>query len=444
MALRTTYVIEIERVAGSSRDPITEEARCAYVAAFAEDVRELGHEANVVPAGVEITVQAADSAGSDEVTTRTLYALVRRATDMFNKMAPLCETAAHLRRFERVVGGSYQHRVAEAVKAALRDADSALVNEYLKSLEPSGLRHQPDLGLHLTRARLSSFPEGVELLKRAESARQEVPDFNPYLLRVGPAFIGSSLAETCGPPARQEVHLPLAADSARTARDPDRRRLLLRDLAVSRYPGRADTVVAALTTTVRNQHLVLSADHELASEVALALLQPPPGRRTRVIDGWRTPWSPYSAAGSLLLIAAATAGSCLPITLCTFGGAAVLLSGVVSAVTLLGFRRGANPTLVTLGMTPVLIVWVFAMIYAQGGWVTAGDGQALQRWIDPTLFSLSVATTVGYLDYSVSDDIWVRLLTFVEMILVVSILGGTLVSAFRAVMETLRSRSQDG
>jgi hypothetical protein len=76
--------------------------------------------------------------------------------------------------------------------------------------------------------------------------------------------------------------------------------------------------------------------------------------------------------------------------------------------------------------------------------VTAGDGQALQRWIDPTLFSLSVATTVGYLDYSVSDDIWVRLLTFVEMILVVSILGGTLVSAFRAVMETLRSRSQDG
>jgi hypothetical protein len=95
-------------------------------------------------------------------------------------------------------------------------------------------------------------------------------------------------------------------------------------------------------------------------------------------------------------------------------------------------------------MTPVLIVWVFAMIYAQGGWVTAGDRQALQRWIDPTLFSLSVATTVGYLDYSVSDDIWVRLLTFVEMILVVSILGGTLVSAFRAVMETLRSRSQDG
>jgi hypothetical protein len=142
---------------------------------------------------------------------------------------------------------------------------------------------------------------------------------------------------------------------------------------------------------------------------------------------------PLWAYGTIALLAVSFALSWFPLS----PGSIFALSAITVATTasaLLLSRRHGLVRHTAVGLVPVLIVISFAVVYAiagQTGEVLRLQGEPLHLR-DPLLLSLSLASTVGVLDLSVSG--WLRSIAYLEMLLVVGYLSA-------AVLVTVKSLS---
>jgi hypothetical protein len=203
------------------------------------------------------------------------------------------------------------------------------------------------------------------------------------------------------------------------------------EIALERpFPFAADLrrQTSGMTAEVKGSHLVISGASPPAVGLAAAAFVRAPRPIIRAI-----PTHPIWAYGTLTILAVSFALSWFPLS--TDGVVALGASALATtALTLLlGHRRGLIRR-TAIGLVPVLIVIAFALVYSVAG--LTGEtlelqGQALYLR-DPLLLSLSLASTVGMLDLTVSG--WLRSVAYLEMLLVASYLGA-------AVMVTVRSLS---
>lgn len=240
----------------------------------------------------------------------------------------------------------------------------------------------------------------------------------------------------------QVIRLPLSPDGARAASDTDRLTRFLKYALHDDHRGQVAEVLHACEVSLEQSGRLCIAGPEVqSSRLARAVLETPRGRTTRHVDLWPRSWTSFAGWGGLGLVLLMVAVAPIPVTLFSGLIAGTAVIAFTSAAGLWCRWSGGNPSKAVLGMAPALIVWGFAFAHACGDWV-AWSGEPL-RWIDPLLLSLSIAATVGYLDYQVSDALQARMLTLAEMLLVVSILGGSAVAAVRSVVDGLRERARD-
>lgn len=189
-----------------------------------------------------------------------------------------------------------------------------------------------------------------------------------------------------------------------------------------------DRYTDGMTAEPRDSDLVISGPSPRAVGLAAATFVRAP---RPVVQAKRA--RPIWAYGTLAILAISFALSWLPLSV----GDTVALGAF--SVTTTGFamffgRRQGVLRRTAVGMVPVLIVVGFALIYSVAG--LTGDslvlgGEALHL-VDPLLLSLSLASTVGFLDLSVSG--WLRSIAYLEMLLVVGYVSA-------ATLVTLRSLS---
>lgn len=183
-----------------------------------------------------------------------------------------------------------------------------------------------------------------------------------------------------------------------------------------------------MTAKVEGSHLVISGASPRAVGLAATAFVRAPRPIIRAIAT-----RPIWAYGTLAILAISFALSWLPLSAASI----IALGASVVATTALALFLGHRHGLVrrtTIGLVPVLILVAFALVYSVAG--LTGEALGLQGEAlylrDALLLSLSLASTVGVLDLSVSG--WLRSIAYLEMLLVAGYLGA-------AVLVTVRSLS---
>jgi hypothetical protein len=172
-----------------------------------------------------------------------------------------------------------------------------------------------------------------------------------------------------------------------------------------------------MTTRVEGSHLEISGTSPRAVGAAAAAFVRAPRPIIQTI-----PKRPLWAYGTVAILAISFALSWLRLST---GSIVALGASVVATAALslfLGYRRGlARRT--AIGLVPVLIIVAFALVYSVAG--LTGEALELPAEVlhlrDALLLSLSLASTVGFLDLSVSG--WLRSLAYLEMLLVAGYVG---------------------
>jgi hypothetical protein len=183
-----------------------------------------------------------------------------------------------------------------------------------------------------------------------------------------------------------------------------------------------------MTAEVEDSHLAISGASPRAVGLAAAAFVRAPRPIIAAI-----PTRPVWAYGTLAVLAISFALSWLPLST----GSIVALGAAAVATTTLALllaRRHGLARRTALGLVPVLIVVAFALVYSVAGLTGKAlelQGEALHLR-DPLLLSLSLASTVGFLDLSLSG--WLRSIAYLEMLLVAGYLGA-------AALVTVRSLS---
>jgi hypothetical protein len=172
-----------------------------------------------------------------------------------------------------------------------------------------------------------------------------------------------------------------------------------------------------MSAAIEGSHLIISgASPRTAGQAAAAFVRAP--RPIVPSVGKRSYW----AYGTVAIMAASFVLSWF--SLCT--GSVIALGTSTIAVTMLALLLGRRDGLTghtVIGMVPVLILVAFAIVYSIAGLTGATlelQGEPLHLR-DTLLLSLSLASTVGLLDLSVSG--WLRSIAYLEMLLVASYLG---------------------
>lgn len=428
--VRREYIVELE--------DMPEPTRSWYLDLLKRDLQPISDQLTVTSAGVLVALEARDAISPADIGADCIYGLDQKLRDRFQQVVESIGAGRFGRdgsRVERV----YERWLDAVTNEELRaggDDFTAFYRKYLQDqTEPFRSRRNASLGQALevwAKAYLTrEHPEWTEHFKSVERARAAVPTL--------PAdFRGGAREPVWDEPATTLTSIPISAQSARAAADAARRERLLRTALSSRFTGRTTEVISALTSTVAGRQLQLGSPGRVALDATLAVLDIPRGRRTRNVDSWPVHWAPYAGGGVLVMILLAMIMAWWPVGYISGVIAALCVLTVTTGATLAGRHKGASPMRVSLGMSPILIVWIFAIIYAVTGWIAWPTDPV--AWVHPLLLSLSIATTVGYLDYEVGAVVTVRLVTMVEMLLVVSILGGSVVGAFRSIMEGLRDK----
>ena len=183
-----------------------------------------------------------------------------------------------------------------------------------------------------------------------------------------------------------------------------------------------------MAAEIEGSHLAISGASPRAVGLAAAAFVRAPRPIIQAIQA-----RPIWAYGTLAILAISFALSWLPLST----GSIVALGASAVATTALAVFLGHLYGLVrraAIGLVPVLIVVAFALVYSVAG--LTGEALGLQGEAlylrDALLLSLSLASTVGVLDLSVSG--WLRSIAYLEMLLVAGYLG-------TAALVTVRSLS---
>jgi|GEM_PF-5800612 len=185
------------------------------------------------------------------------------------------------------------------------------------------------------------------------------------------------------------------------------------------FPFAADLrrQTTGMTAKVEGSYLVIAGASPGAVGLAAAAFVRAPRPIIQAI-----PARPIWAYGTLAILAISFALSWFPLS----AGSTIALGASALATTaialFIGHRYGlARRT--AAGLVPVLIVVAFALVYSVAG--LTGEALGLQGEAlylrDALLLSLSLASTVGVLDLTVSG--WLRSIAYLEMLLVAGYLG---------------------
>lgn len=231
-----------------------------------------------------------------------------------------------------------------------------------------------------------------------------------------------------GNPLEATVKIPLRHDDREIiAPNP----MAFVEIALKRpFPFAADLrrQTNGMTAEIEGSHLLVSGASPRAVGLAAAAFIRAPRPIIQAI-----PTRPIWAYGTLAILAISFALSWLPLStgcIVALGSAAV----ATTALALFFSRRHGLVRRTAIGLVPVLIVVAFAVVYSIAGLT----GEALELHGEPLhlrdalLLSLSLASTVGVLDLSVSG--WLRSIAYLEMLLVAGYLGA-------AALVTVRSLS---
>lgn len=189
-------------------------------------------------------------------------------------------------------------------------------------------------------------------------------------------------------------------------------------------------------------NLILSgADSVDCAERLLA--RPYRWRTRRRLDTWDRSVAPLAAAGVLLIALVAVGFAPMQLTSRTLWLPALATGGIVGAALGLAIAGGRRlrPLLATL--SPPVVVVGFATFYGNRmlsnppGLVSTNVAGPL-RLIEPILLSVGIGTTGGFLDLSPKSAI-VRWGALAEMLILVSLVGGTVYSVVAAGLRELRA-----
>jgi hypothetical protein len=194
----------------------------------------------------------------------------------------------------------------------------------------------------------------------------------------------------------------------------------------------------------RGSSLQISADIEgIAEGVSGALLGEPriPRLTRRSIDRWPPYSTPYWGVGTLALAIFAVAIAAFPVTPIWLAVTALGVALAVGSALIMARLAGASVPKTALGMTPSIVVMGFAVYY---GSLMRGIDPSLTipttkapHLVDAFLLSIGMASTGGFFDLNLRATA-VRVVAFAEMLLIVSIAGGSLYVAAGAIWDRLR------
>jgi hypothetical protein len=236
------------------------------------------------------------------------------------------------------------------------------------------------------------------------------------------------------------VSFDTTRDVAAAVRRPDRLHELVTSAVIDRCAvlGRRPYELRDCNVDLVGRALRISSRGDLAEEAARALLGAPASRPSsrRVVDTWPPPTAPYWASGNLAAAFTAILLSPAPILLGWLVAAGFVTGMVVLATVAWAHRNGVNKRRTLLGLTPAVVVVGFAVFY---GCFATGDhpsvsvgGSSAPHLVDLYLLSFGIASTGGFFDVGVHGRP-VRIAALVEMLTMVSVAGGSLYVASRAV-----------
>lgn len=181
-----------------------------------------------------------------------------------------------------------------------------------------------------------------------------------------------------------------------------------------------------MTAEVEGPHLVISGASPRAAGLAAAAFVRAPRPILQAISK-----RPFWAYGTVALLSISFMLSWLRLST----GSIVALGAAAVATTALALSLARRHGLVrrtAIGLVPVLIVVAFAVVYSIAG--LTGEALELQgeppHLRDALLLSLSLASTVGVLDLSVSG--WLRSIAYLEMLLVAGYLSAAALMTVRS------------
>jgi hypothetical protein len=243
-----------------------------------------------------------------------------------------------------------------------------------------------------------------------------------------------------------ELSIDLDDPMARSLQDPDRLSSLLTEampntgerMPTFRYDSSIGTAVPGTQLILRSENG--SNDAEKVAGIILGAVPPVQPAET-MLETWRTPSVRYWGTANLLLVAMSLVLAPFPVSLITLAVAGIVLLLVDAAAARAGYMRGARLDLTLLGLTPVTIVFVFAIIY---GWLSLDPPgmispleHAPATWVDSLLLSLDVASFGGFLDLQL-HSLALRWTAYLEMLSLASIGGITLYHTAQSLWSALR------
>lgn len=228
----------------------------------------------------------------------------------------------------------------------------------------------------------------------------------------------------------------------------DRRRLNLLaegsvlDYFERNYRARPRPNQYTITQNKRSSLQVASDEEGVAEDVSAALLGESRGSRAarRSLDRWPPATTPYWGVGTLASAIFALAISAFGITPIWLAVTALGAAVTVGSALMMARRAGASMPKTALGMSPSVIVLAFAVYY---GSLMLGSHPSVivaattaPHLVDAFLLSLGMASTGGFFDLALRATA-VRVAAFAEMLLMVSVAGGSLYAGARAAWDRL-------
>ena len=245
-------------------------------------------------------------------------------------------------------------------------------------------------------------------------------------------------------PSVCEVCVDVSSRVAAAVRDPEQLKSLVRSAVIdrsARFGGSLPAELGCEVDLVPPATVRVRGNVDDVREAVDAILGPPLRRSAlgRVVDSWPPSAAPYWGGGTLACAAIAIALSwslVVPWAILALVAGSVLAAGVVL---MMGRRAGAYLPRILVGLSPAALVTGFAALYSVqmlGLHPGVNVPQRPAHMVDAFLLSFGVATTGGFLDLS-PHSLTVRVEALVEMLLVVSLAGGSMFIAGRAVWRQL-------
>lgn len=303
----------------------------------------------------------------------------------------------------------------------------------------------------------SSIREIVRAMDDAVDAVQRNPRLQAELRREHPELKGGWVKE---PPFGQislpltldheTIAFPVPADIERAASARPRwleDRVLDQLLSEPAWPHDAvsDEEFAVRPTIDAAGRLMLSGPG--AAGVAARLLRADRRRirLVRPVDQWTRPVRPIASLGVLVMLAITVAFAAVRLTWVGLVIYAVAMAAVEGTTLVIASRSGRSLVRCLLLFAAPTIVIVYGIAY---GFMMLGPGATVHvanvnraHVSDPLMLSFGIATTGGFLDYSLTGA-WPRGVALAEMLLLVSLAGGTAAALATTALRLLRARPE--